>query len=171
MSYDLHSDASRWLKPRNSIHTRGLSLLEVVLSLAILSVAAAYLAQSMFLASENAIRAQRMSQAELVAESVVNQIVAGVLPAQPVNWASYASPNPFGTGAQAMSHRQWVYSISNVGTEVQGMVGIQVSVQEVRENQPIENLPDLTVIRWIIDPSLGLDTPPAPTSTQGATGI
>lgn len=139
----------------------GLSLLEVVLSLAILSVAAAYLAQSMFLATENAIRAQKLSQAELIAESVMNQIVSGVLPAQPVNWAGYRTPNPFGPGSSLTGNSQWVYSISNVATEVQGMVGVQVAVQQIQSGGTPSDQPDFIVTRWIIDPNLGLDTPPA----------
>jgi prepilin-type N-terminal cleavage/methylation domain-containing protein len=139
----------------------GLSLLEVVLSLAILSVAAAYLAQSMFLATENAIRAQKLSQAELIAESVMNQIVSGVLPAQPVNWAGYRTPNPFGPGSSLTDNSQWVYSISNVATEVQGMVGVQVAVQQIQSGGTPSDQPDFIVTRWIIDPNLGLDTPPA----------
>jgi general secretion pathway protein I len=146
----------------------GLSLLEVVLALAILSVAAAYLAQSMYLAAENAIRAQANTEAELIAESVINQVVAGFLPAQPVNWTSYVSPNPFGSGAQASSSgAQWLYSIQNVPAEVQGMIGIQVSVMQLQPGQEMRDRPDLSISRWIIDPSLGLDVP----QNQTASGV
>lgn len=145
----------------------GLSLLEVVLSLAILSVAAAYLAQSVFLATENAIRSQELTQAELVAESLMNQIVAGVLPAQSVNWVSYNTPNPLGAGATNSELRNWVYSISNVRTEVQGMIGVQIAVQQVNPGETPSQQPTLTVTRWIIDPSLGLDQPPAATNPAG----
>lgn len=137
----------------------GLSLLEVVLALAILSVAAAYLAQSMHLAVENAIRSQTNTEAELIAESVMNQVVAGFLPAQPVNWTGYVSPNPFGGTAQGAAGSQWLYSIQNVPTEVQGMVGIQVSVMQVRPGREMTDQPDLAITRWIIDPNLGLDMP------------
>jgi len=164
------------IPPRHAIihallpERRGLSLLEVVLSLAILSVAAAYLAQSMFLATENAIRAQRLSQAELIAESVMNQIVSGVLPAQPVNWAGYRTPNPFGPGAILSDDSQWVYSINNVATEVQGLVGVQVAVQQVQNGAVPKNQPDFVLTRWMIDPNLGLDTPPVPSIATGTEG-
>ncbi len=60
-------------------HRSGISLLEVVLALAILGIASAYLSQAMQLATLNAVRAQRLTQAELVAESVMNQVIGGVI--------------------------------------------------------------------------------------------
>jgi prepilin-type N-terminal cleavage/methylation domain-containing protein len=165
----INSGRHRWVKryPRSA----GLSLLEVVLALAILSVAAAYLSQSMYLAVENAIRSQANTEAELIAESVMNQVVAGFLPAQPVTWSSYGSPNPFGNSRLTSGGTQWLYSIQNMPTEVQGMIGIQVSVVQVRPGREINEQTDLTIIRWIIDPNLGLDTPQnttLPASSAGA---
>lgn len=147
---------------------RGISLLEVVLALAILAVASAYLAQSMHIASENATRSESQTQAEIVAESVMNQIVAGILSTQAVTWAPYANPNPFGSAATFSNGSQWMYSVSTLSTEVQGMVGIQVSVNEVIAGQTDDGKADFFINRWIIDPSLGLDTPPT-TDTTGAT--
>ena len=134
--------------------------MEVVLALAILGIASAYLAQAMQIAAMNAIRAQRLTQAELVAESVMNQVIAGVLPAQPANWSPYTS---------ASTSSNWNYSLAIVPTEMQGTIGIQVSVQErvdgvVPDLQPA----DLVATRWIIDPTLGLDTPPAEEPTDGS---
>ena len=147
----------------------GISLLEVVLALSILAVAAAYLAQSTHLASENAIRAQTLTQAELVAESVMNQIVAGLLPAQPTGWTPFAPPNPLGAGALAASHAQWLYQIQNVGSEMPGMVGVQVGVVQARPGRELTGQPDLYINRWIIDPSLGLDMP-SNSATLGSMG-
>ena len=80
---------------------RGLSLLEVVLALSLLAMASAYLAQAMNLAATNALKAERLTQAELVAESVMSQVVAGVIPAQPVAWTPYYSASQ-----QALGHHQ-----------------------------------------------------------------
>jgi general secretion pathway protein I len=137
----------------------GISLMEVVLALAILGIASAYLAQAMQIAAQNAIRAQRLTQAELVAESVMNQVIAGVIPAQAANWSPYTSTS---------TSSNWNYSLAIVATEIQGTMGIQVAVQErvdgvVPDLQPA----DLVTTRWIIDPALGLDTPPAEESAEG----
>ena len=140
---------------------RGLSLLEVVLALAILAMASAYLAQSMFTATNSAITAEKLNQAELVAENVMSQVVSGLLPAQPTTWTTYVPLNPnLGapvntTGGQA----QWMYQIQLVAAEVQGMIGLQVAVKRV-EPDGSQTEYDLVVNRWIIDPALELDQPP-----------
>jgi prepilin-type N-terminal cleavage/methylation domain-containing protein len=157
------------VNPRRFITTRrGVSLLEVVLALAILAVAAAYLAQSMNLATENALIAERLTQAEIVAESVMNQVVAGVIPAQAVSWTGYTSANPMGATALRNDDSHWMYAIQTGSAEVQGMISVEVSVREVRPNEAATGPADFYVNRWIIDPSLGLDTPPDNTQTGNA---
>jgi prepilin-type N-terminal cleavage/methylation domain-containing protein len=142
---------------------RGLSLMEVVLALAILAVASAYLAQSMHMAVENALRSERRTQAEVIAESVMNQIVAGILPTSSVPWTPYSNPNAMGSPLTMTSSSQWMYSVSNVETEVQGMIGLQVAVMEALEGRA--QVADFYINRWIIDPNLGLDTPPTEEET------
>ncbi len=138
----------------------GLSLLEVILALAILGVACTFMAQAMRLATDNALAAQRQAQAELAAESVLSQVVAGIIPMQP-----NAVWTPVGTSA---STSNWSYMIGQVNCEVQNMVGIQIMVKDMT-NQDTTTPADLSVIRWVIDPTLGLDAPPTTDST-GQTG-
>jgi type II secretory pathway pseudopilin PulG len=138
-----------------------ISLLEVVLALSILGVATAYLAQSMQLAAQNAIRAQRLTQAELVIESIMNQVIAGVIPAQPGGWVQYTTTTTNGN---------WNYMLTTVQAEMQGMIGVQVSVQEAVAGAVAgQQVPDLVATRWIIDPALELDVPPQAEATD-ATG-
>lgn len=145
---------------------RAVSLLEVVLALSILAVASAYLAQSMHIATENALRAETLTQAEMVAESVMNQVVAGAIPNQGVSWSNYTNPNPLGSAALlTASDSQWMYMVTNMNTEVQGMICVQVGVKEVMSGQASDSGIVFYLNRWIIDPSLGLDTPPANSST------
>ncbi|MBX3420577.1 MAG: hypothetical protein KF752_03370 [Pirellulaceae bacterium] len=150
---------------------RAVSLLEVVLSLAVLAVATAYLAQSMQLATENALRAESLTQAEIVAESVMNQIVAGIIPAQTSSWSSYIPPSSMTSGLSMAAGTQWLYQVQSVGAEVPGMVGIQVAVQQVRLDQSLSNQPDLLIQRWIVDPNLGLDTPSNPAAIGSLGGL
>lgn len=130
----------------------GISLLEVVLALAILAMATAYLSQSMNLATTNALKAQRLTQAELVAESVLNQVIAGVIPSEPVSWTTYTN---------SMGATDWMYQLQPVPAEIEGMLGLQVAVRQIDPNSTdVLETYDLFANRWIIDPSLGLDTPP-----------
>lgn len=139
---------------------RALSLLEVILALAILGVACTFMAQAMRLATDNAMAAQRQAQAELAAESVLSQVVAGIIPMQPSSaWV------PVGTSS---STSNWSYMISQVNCEVENMVGVQILVKDM-SNQDTTTPADLSVIRWMIDPALGLDTPPT-TDTTGQSG-
>ena len=150
----------------SQLRRHALSLLEVVLALSILAMSSVYLAQSMHTATLNAISAQRLTQAELVAESVTNQIIAGVLPAQPVSWTPYYSANP--TAATTATQSQWLYQIQSVPTEIQGMVGLQIAVQEVPLDGTMRAGFDIYVNRWVIDPTLGLDVPPEPTEEESS---
>lgn len=137
-------------------YARGLTLLEVILALAILGVACAFMAQAMQLATSNAMEAQRQAQGELAAESIMSELVAGIIPLQPTStWA------PVGVST---STSNWSYLVQIVPCEVQSMIGIQVMV---RDDADLESTrpADLSVIRWVIDPSLGLDTPPDTTGT------
>ena len=140
----------------------GLTLLEVILALSILGIACAFMAQGMQMATTNAIAAQRQAQAELAAESVMSQVVAGVIPMQPSGaWT------PVGTSTTSSS---WSYMLQLVPCEVQNMVGIEVAVRDDAE-QDLTRPADLTVTRWVIDPALGLDTPPdAAGTTDGTAG-
>ncbi|MEZ6078658.1 MAG: hypothetical protein R3C56_24190 [Pirellulaceae bacterium] len=132
----------------------------MVLSLAILAIASAYLAQSMQLATHNALRAERLTQAELVAESVMNQVIAGVIPNKPVTWTNYHNS----TGLT-----EWLYELRSIPTEIDGMVGLQVAVQKSAPNVGlVQTQYDLFANRWIIDPALELDVPPEPTEEEAA---
>ena len=145
--------------PSRSLHPRAISLLEVILALSILAFSAAYLAQSMNLATEAALDSQDKIRAELVAESVLSQVVAGVIPSDPVTWTSFQSA----TGVS-----EWLYSIQNVPAEFDGMVGFQIAVKHSRQVADTAAY-ELFVNRWIIDPALMLDTPPEE-DTTGETG-
>ena len=139
---------------------RALSLLEVILALSILGVACTFMAQAMRLATDNAMAAQRQAQAELAAESVLSQVVAGIIPMQPsAAWV------PVGTSSSTSS---WSYMIGQVNCEVENMVGLQIMVKDM-SNQDTTTPADFSVIRWVIDPALGLDSPPT-TDTTGQSG-
>jgi prepilin-type N-terminal cleavage/methylation domain-containing protein len=139
----------------------GLTLLEVILALTILGIACAFMAQAMQLATSNAIAAQRQAEAELAADSVMSQVIAGVIPMQPTTtWT------PIGTSTTSSS---WSYMLQLVPCEVANMLSIQIDVRD-DSDQDLTRPADLTVIRWIIDPALGLDLPPDALGTGEETG-
>ena len=69
----------------------GFSLLEIVLALAILAGALAALGEVMRLGDQNAEAAGDETQAELLAESVMSELVVGARPLENVNGAELAA--------------------------------------------------------------------------------
>ena len=145
----------------------GLSLLEVVLALAILGIAVGILAQSMQLSSDNATRSQMQAQAQLMCESKMSEVVAGAIQIQPQDWMPISGI--VGTG-------QWYYSIQTMAAAQPNMIGVVVSVTDNISN-PTSSSNNYQLVRWVIDPNLGLDKLPDPSATDssstsgsGATG-
>lgn len=139
---------------------KGISLLEVVLSLAILAMSAGILAQISWTATDNGLIAHRLATAQILAESKMAEIVTGAIPLQgAVGWTPITDIVPSGT---------WYYQVQTVTAVRPDMVGVRLSITD--ETGMNENREMFFVVRWMIDPSLGLDTLPASTNTSGANG-
>jgi hypothetical protein len=139
---------------------KGISLLEVVLSLAILAMSAGILAQISWTATDNGLIAHRLATAQILAESKMAEIVTGAIPLQgAVGWTPITDIVPSGN---------WYYQVQTVTAVRPDMVGVRLSITD--EAGMNENREMFFVVRWMIDPSLGLDTLPAPTGTSGGTG-
>lgn len=135
----------------------GLSLLEVMLTLAILGVAVAILAQAMNLAADNGNRARDIMSAQLACESKMAEIVAGAVPMTTASWAPITSSG---------STKSWYYQVVMLPAEQPNMMGVQVTITDSpngESSKPVE----FKLVRWIIDPNLGLDTLPTATQSTG----
>ena len=120
----------------------GFSLLEVILALAILTGAIAVLGEALRLGMRNAQLARDLTQAQLLCESKLAEIAAGLTPADTV------SPTQFdcvvGDGRTV-----WLYSIALGDTEEEGLnlVCVTVSQDPTTEKRPVE----FSLFRWIPD--------------------
>jgi len=138
----------------------GISLLEVVLSLAILAMSAGILAQISWTATDNGLIANRLATSQILAESKMAEIVTGAIPLQgAVGWTPITDVVPNGS---------WYYQVQTVTATRPNMVGVRLSITD--EAGMTENREMFFVVRWMIDPSLGLDTLPTTTATAGANG-
>ena len=136
------------------IHS-GLSLLEVVLALTILAVAAALLAQVTKQATDNGMMSQRLSTAQMLCESKMSEVLVGAIPLTSSGWTQITDSGRRGS---------WYYRIQTTTAERPNMIGVRLSVTDQPDSTTYN--PELFyIVRWMIDPSLGLDTPP--TSTTG----
>lgn len=116
------------------------SLLEVVLALAILAGALAALGEVMRLSDENAAAAADEARAEMLAESVMSEILVG----------ARAVGNVTGTVLPIEDDPQWVASIEVQPTDYEELVAVRVSVAQ---QLPAENRPArCDLVRWLPNP-------------------
>ncbi len=128
---------------------RGFSLLEVVLAAAILAATAILLSQIAGFARRSLEKLELQTQAQLLCQSKLAEIVAGVEPFQAVSRGEF----PEAPG--------WYYSIESSPAELPGVISVRVSTWLERENPgggsnvspPSEALASYTIVRWIRDPS------------------
>ncbi len=98
----------------------GFSLLEVILALAILAGALAILSEVARNAMLYAGRSRDLAQAQLLCESKMAEILAGIEPAEPINGASLE------TGQVP----DWLYSIDVASLDVDGLIEVRVTVEQ-----------------------------------------
>jgi len=128
----------------------GFSLLEVMLALSILGVSAAILAQIMQIGSDNGLRARLITQAQMLCESKMNEIVLSSTTTQSATW----TPLTLGD-----ANAEWFFQIQNISAEQKSLVGVVVSISDA-ESIKQNGKPLARLVQWIVDPSLNLDKKP-----------
>ena len=148
------SSASR---PCCKIHRCGLSLIEVILALAILDMSVAQLSQITKQSTDNGLMAQRLATAQMLCESKMSEVLAGAIPLTTTPWTPITD---------SLRNGNWNYQIQTVTAQQKDMVGVRLSVTD-QPNTTTENPELFFIVRWMIDPNLGLDTLPQSTDTGG----
>ncbi len=133
---------------------QGFTLLEIILSLAILAGSLAALGEVMRLADQNASNTRDETQAQILASSVMDELIAGVIPLGAVN----QSP------AAVESDPPWVYSIVLEQTGYAEMIGVRVLVEQ--QADPRLQPARFELVRWLPNP----DYVPPSTGSQSSTG-
>lgn len=118
---------------------RGLTLLEVVLALAILVGSYAVLSQLVGVGVKAAANGRDLTRGQLLAESVMSEIVVGIL--QPQSLSNMQVPTDPG----------WVVSSLVQPTRYQGIVQVTVIVRRVDD---LSGRSEFLLTRWLRDPSL-----------------
>ncbi len=144
----------------------GFSLLEVILAVAILAAAVAVLGELGRLGLQNARIARDLTEAQLLCESLMAGITAGITPPEPVHGARF---DPDGNHAVS----GWLYSIDLVKIDEQGLMAVRVTVTQdlPPERRPVE----FSLIRWIVDPGIEASEVPeleesdSPSEEEGGT--
>jgi prepilin-type N-terminal cleavage/methylation domain-containing protein len=130
----------------------GFSLLEVILALALLVGAIAVSGELIRLGTLSAARARDLTHAQLICESKLAEITAGIVLPEAVSYAQYEY-DP-----------EWVYSVELAAVDVPGLVLLRVTVGQnlLPTQRPVE----FSLTRLIQDP--GVELPEAQSIDTGS---
>lgn len=120
----------------------GLTLLEVILSLAILGGAVAVIAQAAWSGLENARMTRELVQAELLAENVMAELQLGIRSLESLQ------DEPFEEDEGQDSADAWVYSIDVAATDIEGLSEVRVTVR-IDSEKPRNT--SYSLVRWVAD--------------------
>lgn len=119
-----------------SKNTGGFTLIEVILALAILAGAVAVLGEVMSIAGRSAADAQAEAQAQIMASSVMDEILSGMID------MTQQTRRPLETNGAI----PWVYSVTIGDTNLVGLMSVEVLVEQDVEQQfrPLK----YRLVRW-----------------------
>ena len=143
----------------------GFSLLEVILALALLGGAIAVLGEAGRQALRNAQVARDLSHAELLCESKLSEILAGITPASAVGNTAFDSAT---TASIDPGEPAWLYSIETGATDENGLIYVRVTVtRDLPANQhPVK----FSLVRWMPDPNAATSSSSSSTESTESGG-
>jgi len=138
----------------------GFTLLEIILSLAILAGSLAALGEVMRLADQNAAMTGDETQAQIIAASIMDELVAGARMLSAVKQSEY----------EDMSDPPWLFSIVLEDAGIEELVAVRILVEQDIEAhlQPAR----VELVRWLPNPNFQSTTSAAestsPSTTSGS---
>jgi len=139
-------------------HPLGFTLIEVILALTILAVSLALLGQLVGLGFQNARQAQGLTEAQMIAETIMEEIALGLLPPDPVTDMNVTMTSDLST-LTVEQDTPWVYSINWEPAPVEGLIMVAVQVRRAGAQSAAEN-DTFEIVRWMRDPELALEEIP-----------
>ena len=118
----------------------GFTSLEIILAIAILAISVAMIGEAVRVGGRNAEQAKMQASAQMLCESLIEEIEAGSLPATEVG----STPSEFDP--------RWLYSIAVETLDEEGLLQVTVSVE--REDNSGRPPLGYSLTRWVIDPLL-----------------
>lgn len=137
--------------------SRGLTLLEVMVAIAILGTAMAAVGELVRIGVRNAARARDLTTAQLICEAKLAEVVSGVLP---LKSSSQQSVQDYGLADP------WVYSVDVQAVDKNGLLAVQVLVRKDVTTPKVE----FTLVRWMLDPQVESKANAAAQGSGSSTG-
>jgi type II secretion system protein I len=148
---------SRTCRKNGPVPFSGFTLLEIILSLAILAGALAALGEVMRLADRNAQLVRDESQAQILASSVMDELLSCSRPMAEVNQEAF----------EYNTDPPWLYSIAFDETPYVELVLARVRVEQ--QLPPEQQPAHFELVRWVPNPDyISTDTSQQSTSTSGS---
>ncbi|MHC2071023.1 type IV pilus modification PilV family protein [Bremerella sp. T1] len=152
-------------------YKHGFTLIEVILALTVLAVSLAMLGQLVSLGFQNAQQAQGLTEAQMIAETIMEEIALGLIPPDPVTDMNVTMTSDLSTLAVEQD-APWLYSINWEPAPVDGLIMVAVQVRRAGAQSAAEN-DSFQIVRWMRDPELAVEELPdssdgAPTELGGA---
>ncbi len=150
--------------PSSPSRRDGFTLLEVILALTILAGSLAVLGEVARLAMRNASAARDLARAQMLAESKLAEIQAGITTPDAVD------NTPFDTANESLdpSVPRWLFSINPEATDETGLLRVRVTV--TRDLPAAQHPLKFSLVRWLPDPNYTYTPPAASTSTPTSGG-
>ncbi|MCU0958597.1 MAG: prepilin-type cleavage/methylation domain-containing protein [Pirellulaceae bacterium] len=134
-----------------------MTLLEVILAIAILGGSLAVLGELVRVGTRSARAARVLSTAQLLAESLVAQLTAGITLAEPTSGI-----------IEQFGGLRWQYVVQIEQVDQEGLLAVAVTVQE--DVDPAQPAVSYMLVRWMIDPQTELDLEAAAAEAAAASG-
>jgi len=137
---------------------RGLTLLEVILALIILGGALVAIGELIRTASRSARDARDATSAQVIADSLMSEIAAGVVPPQPIE----RQPDPIDP--------DFVVTVMVERPTQSGLIQVMVLVERADALLVGRKAEGFRLVRWMLDPGVELAAPASGTGTGTSTG-
>ncbi|MEX2174377.1 MAG: prepilin-type N-terminal cleavage/methylation domain-containing protein [Pirellulaceae bacterium] len=131
------------MTPHRSQTRRGLTLMEVILSIAILGGALATIGELIRIGARNAAAARDLSLAQIYCETKLNEVAAGVVSLD-------------STGSETLDEAgEWQCEIATGEASQPELIAVIVTVQQNPDT--VSNPVSFSLTRWIIDPAFAAE--------------
>jgi prepilin-type N-terminal cleavage/methylation domain-containing protein len=149
------------MKRKPPSHPRGFSLLEILLSLAILGGSLAVLSQIVGTGGDAGRNARELEKARILCQSKLTELLVANLQPTAVNAMPVVSPD-------SESDIGFVYSVEIGQPPLSGLIAMKLTVEAINPDGG-PSIASYTIHRWMIDPLLGLEQTESEDATSETT--